>query len=152
MTSDHSMESLIKVKSSDTLLLALKQMRDKRVSIMPVEALSDDQKTTYTEGICFMNDLLYLLKLPNFWEYLCLPVGTFLKELNCSEDDEDSLLDDADMLFEPKKPEPKQTPPPLEKKDSLKKRQKEESKDSLVSPANISGASFDESDDDQSNN
>jgi hypothetical protein len=33
-------------------------------------------------GLCFQNDLFYLLKQDSFWEYLIQPVSNFLKLLN----------------------------------------------------------------------
>jgi len=36
---------------------------------------------SYTVGLVFLTDLLFLLRLPNFWELLSQPVSVFLEEL-----------------------------------------------------------------------
>ena len=36
---------------------------------------------SFTVGLVFLTDLLFLLRLPNFWELLSQPVSTFLEEL-----------------------------------------------------------------------
>jgi len=71
-------------------------MLDKRISMVPVESIieefdKENQQVKYcmfTTGLCFMNDLLYLLKLPNYWNYLSEPVSALLHELYLNPDDE----------------------------------------------------------------
>lgn len=57
---------MIRCRESDTLFEALRKMNDNRVSVLAVQADSDE----FTVGLCFMNDLLYLLKLPDYVTYL----------------------------------------------------------------------------------
>jgi hypothetical protein len=45
----------------------------------------------FTVGLCFLNDLFYLLRLPDFHYYLAQPVLLFLREL-------DSFADEAPIL------------------------------------------------------
>lgn len=40
----------------------------------------------YTVGLCFLTDLLYLLRLPDYHFFFSQPVMVFLKDLNSYED------------------------------------------------------------------
>ena len=62
-------------------------MRDQRVGVISIEA----SEGGYTVGLCFLNDLLYLLRLPDYHQYFCRPVMDFLQILN---DYEDSVFDE----------------------------------------------------------
>ena len=69
---------LIRCKETDSLYFVLKKMREKRVGVVSIEA-ADGQ---YTVGLCFLNDLFYLLRLPDFHYFLSQPVIVFLRELD----------------------------------------------------------------------
>jgi len=68
------------------LIELLFQMKQKRISLVPVEDLLPCYPTafdpqTFTVGLVFLTDVLFLLRLPNFWELLAQPVSAFLEEL-----------------------------------------------------------------------
>lgn len=80
---------LVRCKESDILFTVLRKMNDQRVNVISV----DSDEGNYTVGLCFINDLLYLLRQPDYHFFLGQPVMTFLKELNAFDDlpnDEDS--------------------------------------------------------------
>ena len=61
-------------------------MKQKRISLVPVEEYlschsSSQDSQTFTVGLVFLTDLLFLLRIPNFWELLSQPVSVFLEEL-----------------------------------------------------------------------
>lgn len=60
----------------------LRKMRDWRVSVVSIEAAEGN----YTVALCFLNDLLYLLRLPDYYYFFNQPVMVFLKELNSNDD------------------------------------------------------------------
>lgn len=63
------------------MLHVLRVMAASRISLLPIERTLEDSQTTFTVGLLFLNDLLYLLGTPNFWECLNDPVVDFFKEL-----------------------------------------------------------------------
>lgn len=73
---------LIRSKESDTLYMVLRKMRDQRVSVIEIEA----KEGGHTVALCFLNDLIYLLRQNDYHYYLGLPVMVFLKELNSYDD------------------------------------------------------------------
>lgn len=78
-------QSLVRANDSDSLLHVLRVMAASRISLLPIERKIEDptcnKKTTFTVGLMYLNDLLYLLGMPNFWESLNEPVLEFFKEL-----------------------------------------------------------------------
>ena len=64
-----------------------------RISVVPVESKLNNQ--WYTVGLCFLNDLRCLLKLPDFARYFDWPILRFIKEMNYYDQDEF----DADNLY-----------------------------------------------------
>lgn len=60
-------------------------MRDLRISVVPIDA----QDGEYTVGILFLNDLINLLRRPNFYKLLSLSVINFIKEINYYDADDD---------------------------------------------------------------
>ena len=60
-------------------------MKQKRISLVPIEEKNDVQAgheiLSHTIGLVFLSDLLFLLRLPNYWELLNQPVSDFLEEL-----------------------------------------------------------------------
>lgn len=56
-------------------------MKSKRISLIPIE---DEAK--YTVGLLFLNDVLFWLRLPHFWEYLARPVEMLLREMYGEEE------------------------------------------------------------------
>lgn len=95
LSSNNNYDYLIKASNHDSLLHVLRLMKDKRVSLVPIEESIGKHEATV--GLCFLNDLHYLLKLPDFWKFLQEPVMNFLKELNGFEDDE--ATDQEEMIF-----------------------------------------------------
>ena len=76
----------------DLLIEVLYQMKQKRISLLPIEDCLTNQPSqvdaqSYTVGLLYLTDLLFLLRLPNFWELLSQPVSTFLEELYGNEQD-----------------------------------------------------------------
>jgi hypothetical protein len=69
-------------KETDTLFQVLRKMRDWRVGVISIEA----SEGNYTVGLCFLNDLLYLLRLPDYYYFFSQPVMVFLKDLNSYDD------------------------------------------------------------------
>ena len=67
----------------------LKKMRDNRVSCIPIERQlsQNDQHTTRTVGLAFLTDLMFLLRMPDFYKYLDEPVIAFIGDLNGLEED-----------------------------------------------------------------
>lgn len=57
-------------------------MRDQRVGVISIES----SEGGFTVGLCFLNDLLYLLRLPDYHFFLTQPVMVFLKDLNSYDD------------------------------------------------------------------
>ena len=43
-------------------------------------------------GLSFLTDIMFLLRLPNFYQYLEEPVINFVTELNALEEDQDLFL------------------------------------------------------------
>jgi len=84
-------QKLITCKDSDKLLTVLKMMMQHRISVVPVESHHKNQ--SYTVGLCFLNDLRYLLKLPDFTRYLDWPILRFIKEMNYYDPEEFDLDD-----------------------------------------------------------
>jgi hypothetical protein len=77
-------QTLVRANEHDTLLHVLRVMAASRISVLPIERKVEDQthqKTTFTIGLLFLNDLIYLLGMPNFWQCLNEPVVEFFKEL-----------------------------------------------------------------------
>lgn len=67
-------------------------MKQKRISLLPVEDYlpchaNQSDAPSFTVGLVFLTDLLFLLRLPNFWELLSQPVSVFLEELYGNEQD-----------------------------------------------------------------
>ena len=81
-------QTLVRSLKEDLLIEVLYQMKQKRISIVPIEdrlpchsQQRDSDTPSFTVGLVFITDLLFLLRLPNFWELLSQPVSTFLEEL-----------------------------------------------------------------------
>lgn len=53
---------LVRCKETDSLFSVLRKMRDQRVGVVPIES----SEGGYTVGLCFLNDLIYLLRKPDF--------------------------------------------------------------------------------------
>ena len=81
----HLHQQLIRSFKDDTLLEVLLEMKQKRISLVPIEEKNDVQAgheiLSHTIGLVFLSDLLFLLRLPNYWELLNQPVSDFLEEL-----------------------------------------------------------------------
>lgn len=71
-------------KDSDTLLTVLKMMREHKIAAVPIEKSvnGDTDGKTYTVGISFLSDLMFLFKLPHFYQYLNLPAINLVQQLN----------------------------------------------------------------------
>ena len=90
-------QTLVRCYKDDLLIELLYQMKQKRISMMPVEdrltnasqqsSQSVSEQSSFTVGLVYLTDLLFLLRLPNFWELLTQPVSTFLEELYGNEND-----------------------------------------------------------------
>ena len=72
----------------DLLIEVFYQMKQKRVSVIPIEDKNVVQTKSvggevqsYTVGLIFLADLLYLFRLPNCWDFLSQPVYLFLEEM-----------------------------------------------------------------------
>ena len=64
-------------------------MRDKRVSVIPINKRTEDpDDPPYTIGMCYLSDIFLLFKLNNFWEFLTMPVISFLQEVNFELEEE----------------------------------------------------------------
>jgi hypothetical protein len=65
-------------------------MRDNRVSCIPLErSISPaDPRTTRTVGLAFLTDIMFLLRLPEFFKLLDEPVIKFVSDLNGLEEDQ----------------------------------------------------------------
>ena len=74
---------LVRCKETDSLFSVLRKMRDQRVGVVPIES----SEGGYTVGLCFLNDLIYVLRQPDFYTLLSKPIMSFLKELNSFDDD-----------------------------------------------------------------
>lgn len=76
-------------RDTDSLFSVLKKMRDNRVSCIPIEKQVNpcDQRATRTVGLAFLTDIMFLLRLPNFWRHLDEPVINFVTDLNGLEED-----------------------------------------------------------------
>ena len=59
-------------------------MRENKIACVPIERpfSNDENGKTYTVGISFLTDIMYLLKLPNYYRYLNESVISFVAELN----------------------------------------------------------------------
>ncbi len=86
-----SYQKLVMARDSDSLYSVLKKMRDNRVSCIPIEKTvhPDDPHTTKTVGLAFLTDIMFLLRIPDFWKYLDEPVLKFVMELNGLDEDFD---------------------------------------------------------------
>lgn len=94
---------LIRCKETDSLFFVLKKMREKRVGMVSIEA-ADGQ---YTVGLCFLNDLFYLLRLTDYYYYLSQPVIVFLRELNSFPDNNEcENVDSERQLYVDTRTEP----------------------------------------------
>jgi hypothetical protein len=62
---------------------------------VPIERNVEEHshKTSFTIGLIFLNDLLYLFGIPNFWECLNEPVIDFLKEIYGGQEGSDQFSD-----------------------------------------------------------
>ena len=67
-----SYQKLVIARDTDSLFSVLKKMRDNRVSCVPIEKLipSSGNHTGRTVGLAFLTDLMFLLRLPNFYKHL----------------------------------------------------------------------------------
>ena len=77
-------QTLVRANETDSLLHVLRVMAASRISVLPIERKIEDlqhQKSTYTVGLLFVNDFMYMLTMPNFWDILNEPVVEFFKEL-----------------------------------------------------------------------
>ena len=68
-------QTLVRAYKDDLLIELLFQMKQKRISLVPVEDYLpchpvQPDAPSFTVGLVFLNDLLFLLRLPNFWELL----------------------------------------------------------------------------------
>lgn len=72
---------------TDTLFHAFKKMRDQRINILPI----DNEEGTFTVGILFLNDLLYLLRQQDYWQLLAKSVGDFIREFNSFDSDDEGF-------------------------------------------------------------
>ncbi len=72
------------MKDTDSLLDILKIMRDQKVSCVPLEKgiNSTPGAPVKTIALSYLFDLMFLLKLPNFWKYLEEPAINLVIELN----------------------------------------------------------------------
>ena len=57
---------LVTCKESDILFMCIRKMRDYRVNTIAVEA----DEANYTVGLCYINDILYLLRQPDYHYFL----------------------------------------------------------------------------------
>lgn len=76
----------------DLLIELFYQMKQKRISVLPVDDYlpchpQTQDSVSFTVGLIYLTDLLFLLRLPNFWELLSQPVSVFLEELYGGEQD-----------------------------------------------------------------
>lgn len=65
-------------------------MRDNRISCIPIERTISpaDPQLTHTVGIAFLTDIMFLLRLPDFFRHLDEPVIRFVSDLNGLEEDQ----------------------------------------------------------------
>jgi hypothetical protein len=61
-------------------------MHDQRISVVPIDSIEG----THTVGLCFLSDLQYLLKMPDYHRCLGSPAIALLREINCFESEEGS--------------------------------------------------------------
>ena len=82
-------QKLVIARDTETVFQVLKKMRDNRVSCIPIERqLSPlDPHTTRTVGLAFQTDIMFLMRLPDFWKHLDDPIIQFVTELNGLEED-----------------------------------------------------------------
>jgi hypothetical protein len=66
-------------------------MHDQRISVVPIDSVEG----THTVGLCFLSDLMYLLKMPEYHRCLGSPAIELLKEINCFDSGEDSEEEEA---------------------------------------------------------
>ena len=69
-------------------------MCDSRISVVPI----DSQEGDFTVGLCFLNDLIYLFRQPNFYTYLSQPVIDFIKKVNYF-DSEELKQDELEQMY-----------------------------------------------------
>ena len=64
-------------------------MRENKVSCVPIERqLSPTEPhTTRTVGLAFQTDIMFLLRLPDFYKHLEEPIIQFVTDLNGLEED-----------------------------------------------------------------
>lgn len=67
----------------------MKKMRENKISCIPIERQIslNDEFTTRTVGIAFLTDLMFLLRIPNYYRYLEEPIINFIIDLNGLEED-----------------------------------------------------------------
>ena len=84
-----SYQKLVIARDTDSLFQVLKKMRDNRVSCIPIEKLinAQDPHNTRSVGLAFLNDIMYLLRMPEFYRQLDEPCINFVKEINGLEED-----------------------------------------------------------------
>lgn len=90
-----SYQKLVIARDTDSLFSVFKKMRDNRVSCIPIERQlsSADPHTTRTVGLAFLTDIMYLLRLPNYYQRLDDHVINFVMDLNALEEDQLSCQD-----------------------------------------------------------
>lgn len=86
-------QTLVRANERDSLLHVLRVMAASRISVLPIERTLEGTQTTFTVGLLFLNDLLYLFGTQNFWECLNDPVVDFFKELYGAHDYLDAVSD-----------------------------------------------------------
>ena len=73
---------IVRCKENNSLFHVLRKMCDSRISVVPVDSIEGD----FTVGLCFLNDLAYLFRQPNFYLLLLQPVIDFIKRVNFFEE------------------------------------------------------------------
>ena len=71
------------------MISVMKKMRENRISCIPIERQisPSDEFTTRTVGIAYLSDLMFLLRIPNYYRYLEEPIINFIIDLNGLEED-----------------------------------------------------------------
>ena len=80
---------IVQAKDQDSLISVMKKMRENRISCIPIERQinPNDEFTTRTVGIAYLSDLMFLLRIPNYYRYLEEPIINFIIDLNGLEED-----------------------------------------------------------------
>ena len=69
---------IVRCKENNSVFHVLRKMRDFRISVVPV----DSQDGEFTVGLCFLTDLIYLFRQPEFYKFFSLSIIEFIKMVN----------------------------------------------------------------------